>query len=530
MIEIAKEIHYGEDARSGLLRGVKKLTDTVKVTMGPRGRNVLLQKDDGSAYLTKDGVSVASEIHLKDNLEDMGAQLVKEASQNTADEAGDGTTTATVLTHAILKEGIKNVTAGANPIVLKRGMDKVTKEIIELLKENSKTITSSDEILQVASISANSDSHIGQLIADAMKAVGNDGVISVVENKVSIDENEVVEGMEFARGYMSPNFVTNQEKMIVELDNPMILITDGIIGSLKEIIKVLEPIQQTGRPLLMIVDDINEDALNTLVLNSMKGVLKVAIVKAPGFGASKLDVLEDLAVLTGGTVISKDKGTLLQNATLKDLGEASSVKVSKDATTIVSGKGDKEAVNARIQVIKGQIELSEEEYDKRKLKDRLGKLGSGVCVIKIGAQTETELLEKKDRVDDALAATKSAVEEGIVIGGGSALLKTISSIDLNSMKGDEKIGAEIILRAIRYPIKEICTNAGFDSGIVVARVIEMGDNIGFDASNGEYVDMFENGIIDPLKVTRVALQNAVSVASMLLTTEASVGYTIPKEI
>ena len=519
---MAKEIFFSDTARNGLYSGVKKLADTVKVTMGPRGRNVLIQKSFGAPSITKDGVSVAREIELDDALENMGAQLVKEVASNTADEAGDGTTTATILAHSIFKEGLKNITAGANPIEVKRGMDKAAAEITAELKKSAKEVKDKKEIAQVATISANSDAKIGDLIAEAMERVGKDGVITVEEAKGINDELEVVEGMQFDRGYLSPYFVTNSEKMTAELENPLILITESKISSLKDLIHLLEQTQQTSRPLLIIADDVEGEALATLVLNRLKGILNIAAVKAPGFGDRKKEMLKDIAILTGATVITEELGLTLEKTTIDQLGQAARVVIDKDNTTIVDGKGDKEAVKARIKEIKTQIEHTTSEYDKEKLQERLAKLSGGVAVIKVGAATETEMKEKKDRVDDALSATKAAVDEGIVIGGGAALVKAGNTVKLN-LQDDEKIGAEIILRAIKAPIKQIAENAGFDAGVVADKVSHSkNSNEGFNAATGEYIDMFKAGIIDPLKVERVALQNAVSVASLLLTTEATV--------
>jgi chaperonin GroEL len=518
----AKEIHFSDSARNELFEGVKKLADAVKVTMGPRGRNVLIQKSFGAPSITKDGVSVAREIELKDTVENMGAQLVKEVASKTADEAGDGTTTATVLAYSIFKEGLRNITAGANPIEVKRGMDKAANAIIDELKKISKEVKDKKEIAQVATISANSDENIGNLIAEAMEKVGKDGVITVEEAKGIIDELEVVEGMQFDRGYLSPYFITNPEKMEAELENPYILLTDKKITNLKDILPVLEGIQQSGRPLLIIAEDVEGEALATLVVNKLRGILNIAAVKAPGFGDRRKAMLQDIAALTGGTVISEEVGRTLESATVADLGQAGRVVIDKDNTTIVDGKGDKAAVEARINEIKIQIENTTSDYDREKLQERLAKLSGGVAVIKVGAATETEMKEKKDRVDDALSATKAAVEEGIVIGGGAALIRAASKVDLK-LEGDEAIGAAIILRAVSAPLKQIAENAGFDAG-VVANNVECSDdeNMGFNASTGEYVDMFEAGIIDPVKVERVALQNATSVASLLLTTEATV--------
>jgi len=519
---MAKEIFFSDKARNGLFEGVTKLADAVKVTMGPRGRNVLIQKSFGAPHITKDGVSVAREIELDDSLENMGAQLVKEVASNTADEAGDGTTTATVLAHSIFKEGLRNITAGANPIEVKRGMDKASAAIIEELKKISKEVKDKKEIAQVATISANSDETIGNLIAEAMEKVGKDGVITVEEAKGINDDLEVVEGMQFDRGYLSPYFVTNTEKMTCEMENPLLLITDGKITSLKDLVPILEQIQQSGRPLLIIADDLEGEALATLVLNRLKGVLNIAAVKAPGFGDRKKEMLKDIAILTGANVITEELGLSLDKATLNDLGQAARVVIDKDNTVIVDGKGDSEAVEARVSEIKVQVENTTSEYDKEKLQERLAKLSGGVAVIKVGAATETEMKEKKDRVDDALSATKAAVDEGIVIGGGAALAKASKAVKLD-LANDEAVGAEIILRAVYAPMKQIAENAGFDAGVVADKIANNSDaNLGFNAATGEYVDMLEAGIIDPLKVARVALQNATSVASLLLTTEATV--------
>ncbi len=519
----AKEIHFSDIARNELFEGVRKLADAVKVTMGPRGRNVLIQKSFGAPSITKDGVSVAKEIELPNTVENMGAQLVKEVASKTADEAGDGTTTATVLAYSIFKEGLRNITAGANPIEVKRGMDKAAEAIVEELKKIAKEVKDKKEIAQVATISANNDPKIGELIAEAMDKVGKDGVITVEEGKSLQDELEVVEGMQFDRGYLSPYFVTDTDKMEAVLENAYILLYDKKISNMKDLLPILEKIVQTGnKPLLIIAEDVEGEALATLVVNKLRGTLNVCAVKAPGFGDRRKAMLQDIAILTGGQVISEELGRTLENATLEDLGQADRVVVDKENTTIVGGKGDKAAVEARIKEIKAQIEATTSEYDKEKLQERLAKLAGGVAVIKVGAATETEMKEKKDRVDDALSATKAAVEEGIVIGGGTALVRAANKVNLD-LCGDEKIGAEIILRAIKAPLKQIAENAGFDPG-VVANNVESADNenIGFNAATGEYVDMFEAGIVDPAKVERVALQNAVSVASLLLTTEATV--------
>jgi chaperonin GroEL len=519
---MAKEIKFSDAARNELYEGVRKLSDAVKVTMGPRGRNVLIQKSFGAPSITKDGVSVAREIELDNAIENMGAQLVKEVASNTADEAGDGTTTATVLASAIFKEGLRNITAGANPIEVKRGMDKAVEAIIAELKGSAKEIKDKKEIAQVASISANSDAKIGDLIAEAMDKVGKDGVITVEEANGIEDELDVVEGMQFDRGYLSPYFVSDTEKMEVHMDNPYILLYDKKVSNLKDLLPVLEQVQKSGKPLLIIAEDIEGEALATLVVNKLRGILNIAAVKAPGFGDRRKAMLEDIAILTGGQVISEELGRTLESVTPDDLGQAGSVVIDKDNTTIVNGVGDKAAIEARVAQIKRQIDETSSEYDKEKLQERLAKLSGGVAVIKVGAATETEMKEKKDRVDDALSATKAAVEEGVVIGGGAALLKASAKISLG-LEGDEAIGAEIVNRAVAAPIKQIAANAGFDAGVVANNVLENNEpNYGFNAATGEYVDMFEAGIIDPLKVERVALQNAVSVSSLLLTTEATV--------
>ena len=519
---MAKEIFFSDEARNKLYEGVRKLNDAVKVTMGPRGRNVLVQKSFGAPAITKDGVSVAKEVELKDTIENMGAGLVKEVASKTNDEAGDGTTTATVLAHSIFKEGLRNITAGANPVEVKRGMDKQAAAIIAELKSLSRKVTDKKEIAQVATISANSDSAIGGLIADAMEKVGKDGVITVEEAKSIHDELNVVEGMQFDRGYLSPYFITNAEKMQVELSNPFILLFDKKITNLKDLLPVLEQIQKTGKPLLIIAEDIEGEALATLVVNKLRGVLNISAVKAPGFGDRRKAMLEDIAILTGGEVVSEELGRTLESATLNDLGQASSVIIDKDNTTIVNGAGEKSAIDARIIQIKAQIAETTSDYDKEKLQERLAKLSGGVAVIKVGAATETEMKEKKDRVDDALSATQAAVEEGIVIGGGAAFIKASTKVDLK-LSGDEAIGADIVRRALTAPLRQIAENAGFDAGVVANSVsVSKDDNYGFNAATGEYVDMFKAGIIDPVKVERVALQNAVSVASLLLTTEATI--------
>ena len=525
---MAKEIIFSDNARNALARGVQKLTDAVKVTMGPRGRNVLIQKSYGSPIITKDGVTVAREIELKDKLEDMGAQLVKQVASNTADEAGDGTTTATVLANAIFSEGLRNITAGANPVEVKRGMDKACEAILENLKAASKAVNGKKDIAQVATISANSDTAIGDMIAEAMEKVGLDGVITVEEAKGISDELDVVEGMQFDRGYLSPYFITNAEKMVAEIENPWILLVDSKISSLKDLLPVLEQVQKTSRPLLIIAEDVEGEALSTLVVNKLRGVLNISAVKAPGFGDRRKAMLLDIATLTAGVVISEETGHTLEGAKIEHLGQASRVIISKDNTVIVDGAGAEASVKARIAEIKVQIDTTSSEYDKEKLQERLAKLSGGVAVIKVGAATETEMKEKKDRVDDALSATKAAVQEGIIIGGGAAFVRAAAKVSLD-LKGDQKIGAEIILRAVKAPMKQIAENAGYDTGVVVNAVENAENlNVGFNAATGEYVDMFKAGIIDPLKVARVALLNATSVSSLLLTTEAAI-YEIPEE-
>ncbi len=519
---MAKEVIFSDNARNRLFAGVEKLADAVKVTMGPRGRNVLLQKSYGAPSITKDGVSVAREIELADTLENMGAQLVKEVASKTADQAGDGTTTATVLAHSIFKEGLRNVTAGANPISLKRGMDKACEAILAELKSASKVVANKTEIEQVATISANSDSTVGKMIAEAMDKVGKDGVITVEEAKGISDELDVVEGMQFDRGYLSPYFVTNTEKMVTELDHPYILLCDKKISNLKEMLPILEQVNKSGRPLLIIAEDVDGEALATLVVNRLRGSLNIAAVKAPGFGDRRKAMLQDIAVLTGGTVVAEEMGMTLEGSGIEVLGTAARIVIDKDNTTIVDGSGDKKAVEARVGQIRNEIANTTSDYDKEKLQERLAKLSGGVAVIKVGAATETEMKEKKDRVDDALSATRAAVEEGIVIGGGAALIRAAAKVKLE-LCGDEEIGAAIVLRAIKAPLKQIAQNAGFDAGVVANEVEKStNENVGFNAATGEYVDMFEAGIVDPAKVERVAMQNAVSVASLLLTTEATV--------
>lgn len=519
---MAKEIKFSDNARNKLYEGVKQLHDAVKVTMGPRGRNVLIQKSYGAPTITKDGVSVAKEVELADPIANMGAQLVKEVASKTADAAGDGTTTATVLAHSIYKEGLRNITAGANPVEVKRGMDKAAEAIIEELKKASKKVGGKGEIAQVATISANSDEKIGNLIAEAMEKVGKDGVITVEEAKGINDELSVVEGMQFDRGYLSPYFVTNADKMNIQLENAYLLLTDKKISSMKDILPLLEATMKGGKPLLIIAEDIEGEALTTLVVNKLRGVLNVAAVKAPGFGDRRKEMLKDIAILTGGEVISDEVGLTLENAEIAHLGQAARIVIDKDNTIIVDGKGKSADVKARVAQIRTQIAETTSDYDKEKLQERLAKLSGGVAVIKVGAASEVEMKEKKDRVDDALSATKAAVEEGIVAGGGVALIRAAQKVKLK-LEGDEAIGYDIIKRAIKAPLAQIAINAGYDAGVVIDKIENTKEEgYGFNAASGEYVAMFKSGIIDPLKVTRVALQNAVSVSSMLLTTEATI--------
>jgi chaperonin GroEL len=518
---MAKQVKYNIEARDALKRGVDALANAVKVTLGPKGRNVIIDKKFGAPMITKDGVSVAKEVDLKDPIENMGAQMVKEVASKTADIAGDGTTTATVLAQAIITAGIKNVAAGANPMDLKRGIDKAVTAVVENLRSQSNPVGSdNNKIKQVASISANNDEVIGSLIADAMAKVGKDGVITVEEAKGTETEVKTVEGMQFDRGYLSPYFVTNADKMEVELDNPFILIYDKKISSMKELLPVLEKQVQTGRPLLIISEDLDGEALATLVVNKIRGSLKVAAVKAPGFGDRRKAMLEDIAILTGGTVISEERGFKLENAELSYLGQAERVIIDKDNTTIINGSGKSEEIAARVSQIKSQIDSTTSDYDKEKLQERLAKLAGGVAVLYIGAATEVEMKEKKDRVDDALHATGAAVEEGIVAGGGVAFIRAIASLE--GMKGvneDETTGIQIIKRAIEEPLRQICQNAGIEGSIVVQKVKEGKADFGYNARTDVYENMIGAGVIDPTKVSRVALENAASIAAMLLTTE-----------
>ena len=527
----AKMIVYGDEARAKLKAGVDKLANAVKVTLGPRGREVLLEKKWGSPNVTKDGVSVAKEIELKDPYENMAAQLVKEVASKTADVAGDGTTTATILTQAIYSEGLKAISAGANPVYVKRGIDEAVNKIIEKLKEMSQSVSGRKEIEQVATISANNDPEIGKIIADAMEKVGKDGVITVEESKTAETTLEVVEGMQFDRGYLSPYFVTNPEKMEAVLENPYILIYEKKINNIKELLPVLEKVVQTNRPLLIIAEDVEGEALATLVVNNIKGVLKVCAVKAPGFGERRKAMLQDIAILTGGTAITEDLGMTLESVELDMLGQADKVVVDKDNTTIVGGKGSQEDIKARIEQIKKQIETTTSDYDREKLQERLAKLSGGVAIIKVGAATEAELKEKKDRVDDAVHATKAAVEEGIVAGGGTALLQASKVLDeLKEENPDKAWGIKIIKNAARVPLKQIAYNAGFEGSVVLEKVEkEDKPTFGFNAATGEFVDMIEAGIIDPTKVVRTAIQNAASIAGTMLTAEALVAEIPEKE-
>jgi len=521
---MAKEIKFDIEARDGLKRGVDALANAVKVTLGPKGRNVVIQKAFGSPSVTKVGVSVAKEIELENALENMGAQMVKEVASKTADIAGDGTTTATVLAQSIVATGLKNVAAGANPMDLKRGIDKAVESVIADLKKQSQAVGDSfDKIEQVATISANNDPSIGSLIAEAMKKVGKEGVITVEEAKGTETTVEVVEGMQFDRGYLSPYFVTNSERMEAELDNPFILIYDKKISSMKDLLPVLEPVSQSGRPLLIIAEDVEGEALATLVVNKIRGALRIAAVKAPGFGDRRKAMLEDIAILTGGQVISEDRGFKLENTTVDMLGTAEKVVIDKDNTLVVNGSGEQSEIEARVNQIKAQIESTTSDYDREKLQERLAKLAGGVAVLYIGAASEVEMKEKKDRVDDALHATRAAVEEGIVAGGGVALVRAIRATDsVDAANEDEKTGIQIIRRAMEEPLRQIVANAGGEGSIVIAKVQEGKDDFGYNAKTDEYQSMFEAGIIDPTKVTRVALENAASVAGMLLTTEATI--------
>lgn len=521
---MAKEIYFDLESRNGLKRGVDKLANAVKVTLGPKGRNVVIGKKFGSPVITKDGVSVAKEIELTDPLENMGAQLVKEVANKTATEAGDGTTTATVLAQAIMTSGLKAIATGVNPIDLKKGIDKAVEVVVDNLKSMAQIVGDSDDkIKQVATISANNDSSIGELIAHAVKVVGKDGVITVEEAKGMETELKTVEGLQFDRGYLSPYFATNAEKMEAEMENPIILIYEKKISLMADLLPILEKAVSTGRPLLIIAEDVDQEALATLVVNRVRAGLKVCAVKAPGFGDKRKEMLKDIAILTGGTALIEEAGHTLEEADLSHLGEAAKVVVSKDTCTIVDGAGDKEAIVARIKEIKTQMDLAKSDFEKEKYQDRLAKLTGGVAILYIGAASEVEMKEKKDRVDDALHATRAAIEEGIVPGGGVALIHSIESLDsLTVANEDEKIGVQIIKKSIEEPLRQICFNAGLEGSVVIKEVLKSVKQVGYDARKDQYVNMFDAGIIDPAKVTRVALQNAASVASMIMTTECAV--------
>ena len=518
---MSKEIKFSSDARAAMVRGVDILADTVKVTLGPKGRNVVLEKSFGSPLITNDGVTIAKEIELEDHFENMGAKLVSEVASKTNDIAGDGTTTATVLTQAIVREGIKNVTAGANPIGIRRGIEAAVATAVEALKNNAIPVANKEAIAQVAAVSSRSEK-VGEYISEAMEKVGNDGVITIEESRGMETELEVVEGMQFDRGYLSQYMVTDKDKMEAELESPYILITDKKISNIQEILPLLENILQSNRPLLIIADDVDGEALPTLVLNKIRGTFNVVAVKAPGFGDRRKAMLEDIAILTGGTVITEDLGLELKDATIEALGQASKVTVDKDSTVIVEGAGNPEAIANRVAVIKSQIETTTSEFDREKLQERLAKLSGGVAVIKVGAATETELKEMKLRIEDALNATRAAVEEGIVAGGGTALANVISAVASLELEGDEATGRNIVLRALEEPVRQIAHNAGYEGSIVIDRLKNAELGTGFNAATGEWVNMIEAGIIDPVKVSRSALQNAASVASLILTTEAVV--------
>jgi chaperonin GroEL len=519
----AKEVKFGSDARDKMLEGVDILANAVKTTLGPKGRNVVIEKSFGAPRTTKDGVSVAKEIELEDKYQNLGAQMLREVASKTNDKAGDGTTTATVLAQAIVREGLKRVAAGMNPMDLKRGIDKATAEVTKDLLKKASKIKNSDEIAQVGTISANGEATIGAMIAEAMSKVGNEGVITVEEGKTAETELDVVEGMQFDRGYLSPYFITDPEKMRVELDDPYILLNEGKLSSLQPMLPILEAVVQTGKPLLIIAEDIEGEALATLVVNKLRGGLKIAAVKAPGFGDRRKAMLQDIAILSGGTVISEDLGIKLENVALGDLGRAKHVHITKDDTVIVDGSGKKADIKARVEQIRKQAEDTSSDYDREKLQERLAKLAGGVAVIKVGGSTEVEVKERKDRVDDALNATRAAVEEGIVPGGGTALLRASRFIDVEGVNDDEQSGIEIVKAALAYPLRQIADNAGVEGAVVVGNVIAKNKaNYGYDAQNDDYVDMVKAGIIDPVKVVRTALQDAASVAGLILTTEAAV--------
>jgi len=525
----AKDVVFGDAARAKMVEGVNILANAVKVTLGPKGRNVVLERSFGGPTVTKDGVSVAKEIELKDKLQNMGAQMVKEVASKTSDNAGDGTTTATVLAQSIVREGMKYVAAGMNPMDLKRGIDKAVAAAVEELKNISKPTTTSKEIAQVGAISANSDESIGQRIAEAMDKVGKEGVITVEDGKSLADELDVVEGMQFDRGYLSPYFINNPEKQVVQLDNPFVLLFDKKISNIRDLLPVLEQVAKAGRPLLIIAEDVEGEALATLVVNNIRGILKTAAVKAPGFGDRRKAMLEDIAILTGGQVIAEEVGLTLEKATLNDLGQAKRIEIGKENTTIIDGAGDAKNIEARVKQVRAQIEEATSDYDREKLQERVAKLAGGVAVIKVGAATEVEMKEKKARVEDALHATRAAVEEGIVAGGGVALLRARAAIsNLKGSNADQDAGIKIVLRAMEEPLRQIVTNAGDEASVVVANVIAGKGNHGYNAATGEYGDLVEMGVLDPTKVTRTALQNAASVASLMLTTDCAVAE-LPKD-
>lgn len=516
----AKQVNFGDEARAKLVEGVNILANAVKVTLGPKGRNVVLERSFGAPTVTKDGVSVAKEVELKDKQANMGAQLVKEVASRTSDNAGDGTTTATVLAQAIVREGMKYVAAGMNPMDLKRGIDKAVAALIEQLKKQSKPTTTSKEIAQVGTISANSDEEIGQIIADAMEKVGKEGVITVEDGKSLSNELDVVEGMQFDRGYLSPYFINNPDRQVAVLESPFILLCDKKISNIRDLLPVLEQVAKASRPLLIVAEDIEGEALATLVVNNIRGILKTVAVKAPGFGDRRKAMLEDMAILTGGVVISEETGMSLEKATIEELGSAARVEVAKENTTIIDGSGDAKAIENRVKAIRAQIEEATSDYDREKLQERVAKLAGGVAVIRVGAATEVEMKEKKARVEDALHATRAAVEEGVVPGGGVALLRAKAAAKIEGSNPDQEAGIKIVLRAVEEPLRQIVTNAGEEASVIVAKVAEGKGNFGYNAANGEYGDLVEMGVVDPTKVTRTALQNAASIAGLLLTTDA----------
>ncbi len=527
----AKEVRFSTDARNKMLRGVDILADAVKVTLGPKGRNVVIEKSFGAPRITKDGVTVAKEIELADKFENMGAQMVREVASRQNDHAGDGTTTATVLAQSIVREGAKAVAAGMNPMDLKRGIDMAVEAVVADLQKNAKKVTSNAEVAQVGTISANGDTSVGKMISEAMQKVGNEGVITVEEAKTAETELDVVEGMQFDRGYLSPYFITNAEKMVAELEDPYILIHEKKLSSLQPMLPILETVVQTGKPLLIIAEDVEGEALATLVVNKLRGGLKIAAVKAPGFGDRRKAMLEDIAILTGGTMIAEDLGIKLENITVKDLGRAKRVRIEKENTTIVSGAGKKKDIEGRVQQIKAQIEETTSDYDREKLQERLAKLAGGVAVIRVGGATEVEVKEKKDRVDDALNATRAAVEEGVLPGGGVALLRAIASVaKLKTQNEDQKTGIEIVRKALAAPAKQIIENAGDDAAVIVGKLLESKNyNDGYNAQTGQYTDLVKAGIIDPAKVVRTAIQDAASVAGLLITTEAMIAEAPKKD-